>query len=126
MVRKPIVEQRKVLKMKKIEAIVREEKLGEIKDALEKMGVYSMTVFDVKGRGSQRGISLQWRAGEYRVDFLPKKMIMLVVKESNVQQVVDIICEYGSTFHAGDGKIFISTIDEVIRIRTREVGENIL
>lgn len=112
--------------MKKIEAIVREEKLDEIKEAFENIDIYGMTVVDVKGRGSQRGISLQWRAGEYRVDFLPKKMIILVIKDDDVQRVVNIICEKGSTSQAGDGKIFISTIDEVVRIRTRETGEEVL
>lgn len=112
--------------MKKIEAIIREEKLGEVKEALEKLNIFGMTVFDVKGRGSQRGISLQWRVGEYRVDFLPKKLIMLVVKDSECQAVVDTICDISGSGAAGDGKIFISTIDEVVRVRTKESGENVL
>jgi nitrogen regulatory protein P-II 1 len=112
--------------MKKIEAIIREEKLQGIKTALEELNIFGMTVCDVKGRGKQRGVSLQWRVGEYRIDFLPKKMIMLVVKDSECEKVVDIICEIGNSGAAGDGKIFISTIDEVIKVRTRENGEKAL
>jgi nitrogen regulatory protein P-II 1 len=109
--------------MKKIEAIIREEKLQEIRVALEEAGFMSMTVFDVKGRGAQGGVSLQWRVGEYRIELLPKKMIMLVVKDQDSTKVVDIICKISKSGAAGDGKIFISTIDEVIRIRTEESGE---
>ncbi|HBE79106.1 MAG TPA: P-II family nitrogen regulator [Firmicutes bacterium] len=109
--------------MKKIEAIIREEKLQDIRVALEEQGFGSMTVYDVKGRGAQGGITLQWRVGEYRIDFLPKKLIMLVVKEDQVKEVTDTICRICKTGAAGDGKIFISTIDEVIRIRTEESGE---
>ncbi len=112
--------------MKKIEAIIREEKLGEVKEALEKLNIFGMTVFDVKGRGSQRGISLQWRVGEYRVDFLPKKLVMMVVKDEECAPVIDTICAISGSGAAGDGKIFISTIDEVIRVRTRETGETAL
>ncbi len=112
--------------MKKIEAIIREEKLQEVRAALEEAGFIGMTVFDVKGRGAQGGISLQWRVGDYRIDLLPKKMIMLVVKDQDSQQVIDIICKTSKTGAAGDGKIFISTIDEVIRVRTDENGETAL
>jgi nitrogen regulatory protein P-II 1 len=112
--------------MKKIEAIIREEKLQEIRMALEEAGFMSMTVYDVKGRGAQGGISLQWRVGDYRIELLPKKMIMLVVKDKDYQKVVDTICEISKSGTAGDGKIFISTIDEVIRVRTEESGETAL
>ncbi len=112
--------------MKKIEAIIREEKLNEVKVALEKINIFGMTVFDVKGRGGQRGIALQWRVGEYHVDFLPKKLIMMVVKDEVCQKIVDIICEISSSGNAGDGKIFISTVDEVVRVRTKESGETAL
>ena len=112
--------------MKKIEAIIREEKLQEIRIALEEAGFVGMTVFDVKGRGAQGGISLQWRVGDYRIDLLPKKMIMLVVKDQDCKKVTDIICKVGQSGAAGDGKIFISTIDEVIRVRTEECGEKAL
>lgn len=112
--------------MKKIEAVIREEKLQDIRAALEEMSIYGMTVSDVKGRGKQRGVSLQWRVGEYRIDFLPKKMIMLVVKDEDCQKVIDTICQISDSGVAGDGKIFISTIDEVIKVRTREKGEKAL
>jgi nitrogen regulatory protein P-II 1 len=109
--------------MKKIEAIIREEKLPEIRTTLEEQGFKGMTVYDVKGRGAQGGISLQWRVGDYRIDLLPKKMIVVVVKDQDYQKVVDIICKIGRSGSAGDGKIFVSTIDEVIRVRTEEYGE---
>jgi nitrogen regulatory protein P-II 1 len=109
--------------MKKIEAIVREEKIHEIRIALEEQGFRSMTVFDVKGRGAQGGISLQWRVGDYRIELLPKKMLMLVVKETEYRKVVDTICRICKSGAAGDGKIFVSTVDEVIRVRTEEKGE---
>lgn len=109
--------------MKKIEAIVREEKLHEIRIALEEIGFSSMTVLDVKGRGAQGGISLQWRVGDYRVELLPKKMIIMVVKDSEYRKIVDTICKVCKSGAAGDGKIFVSTVDEVIRVRTEENGE---
>ena len=112
--------------MKKIEAIVREEKLEEIRDALEAQGIVGMTVFDVKGRGAQGGLSLQWRVGEYRIDFLPKKLIMLVVTDQDVQKAVDILCAVCQSGAAGDGKIIVSPVDQVIRIRTKETGETAL
>jgi nitrogen regulatory protein P-II 1 len=112
--------------MKKIEAIIREEKLGAVKDAIEKIGISGMTVIDVKGRGAQRGISLQWRAGEYRIEFLPKKMLILVVKDSESKKVVKAICEAAGSDSVGDGKIFITPIEDVIRIRTGESGEKAL
>ncbi len=112
--------------MKKIEAIIREEKFQEVRTALEEAGFIGMTVFDVKGRGAQGGISLQWRVGDYRIDLLPKKLVVMVVKDQDYQQVVDIICKTSKTGAAGDGKIFISTIDEVIRVRTEESGETVL
>jgi nitrogen regulatory protein P-II 1 len=112
--------------MKKIEAIIREEKLPEVKEALEAMGIFGMTVCDVKGRGKQKGISLQWRAGEYRIEFLPKKLIIMVVKDEVYRKAVDTICGICSTGNAGDGKIFVTHIDEAITIRTRESGEKTL
>ena len=112
--------------MKKIEAVIREEKLQEIRLALEEQGLMGLTVFDVKGRGAQGGISLQWRVGDYRIELLPKKLIMLVVKDDDCQKIVDTICRIGQSGSAGDGKIFISTVDEVIRVRTGETGETVL
>lgn len=112
--------------MKKIEAIIREEKLQEIRVALEEAGLIGITVSDVKGRGAQGGIALQWRVGDYRIELLPKKMIMLVVPDEAAQKAVDIILKINKTGESGDGKIFISTIDEVIRVRTGETGAKAL
>jgi nitrogen regulatory protein P-II 1 len=112
--------------MKKIEAIIREEKLSEVKEGLEAIEMFGMTVCDVKGRGKQKGIALQWRAGEYRIEFLPKKLIIMVVNDDDYQKTVDTICEICGTGNAGDGKLFVTHIDEAITIRTRESGEKTL
>jgi nitrogen regulatory protein P-II 1 len=108
--------------MKKIEAIVREEKFHPIKIALEEKGFISMTVSDVFGRGKQKGVSLKWRAGEHRVEFLPKKKIEIVVEDGDSPMVIDTICEKGRTGAMGDGKIFITPLEDVIRVRTGDVG----
>jgi len=108
--------------MKKIEAIVREDRFHLIKIALEEKGFVSMTVSDVIGRGKQKGVSLKWRVGEHRIDFLPKKKIEIVVEDKDCKIVVDTICERGRTGAVGDGKIFILPVEEVVRIRTGEAG----
>jgi nitrogen regulatory protein P-II 1 len=108
--------------LKKIEAIVREDRFHLIKIALEQKGFISMTVSDVIGRGKQRGVSLKWRVGEHRVEFLPKKKIEIVVEDKDCQTVVDTICERGRTGAVGDGKIFILPVEQVFRIRTGESG----
>ena len=108
--------------MKKIEAIIRIEKLEEVRVALDKEGFIGMTVTEVKGRGSQKGITLEWRAGEYRVEFLPKLKLELVVDEFDVERAVKCIIESARTGKTGDGKIFISPVDNVIRVRTGERG----
>jgi nitrogen regulatory protein P-II 1 len=108
--------------MKKIEAIIREEKFHLIKIALEEKGFISMTVSDVIGRGKQKGVSLKWRVGEHRIEFLPKKRIEIVVDDKDCQIVVDTICEKGKTGLVGDGKIFVMPVEDVIRIRTGERG----
>jgi len=108
--------------MKKIEAIVREERFHLIKIALEEKGLISMTVSDVIGRGKQKGVALKWRVGEHRIEFLPKKKIEIVVEDKDCQMVVDTICEKGRTGSMGDGKIFILPVEEVVRIRTGERG----
>ncbi len=110
--------------MKKVEAIIRPEKLDIVKDILEKQGFPGMTISDVTGRGRQKGITLQWRAGEYRVDFLPKVKIEIVVDDKDVDKVVDAILEAAPMQKVGDGKIFVSTIEEIIRIRTGERGKD--
>ncbi len=108
--------------MKKIEAIVREDRFHLIKIALEEKGFISMTVSDVIGRGKQKGVSLKWRAGEHRIEFLPKKKLEIVVDDKDCQTVVDSILERGKTGAVGDGKIFILPVEEVVRVRTGETG----
>jgi nitrogen regulatory protein P-II 1 len=108
--------------MKKIEAIVREERFHLIKIALEEKGFISMTVSDVIGRGKQKGVSLKWRVGEHRIEFLPKKRIEMIVEDKDCQVIVETICEKGRTGSVGDGKIFILPVEDVIRIRTGERG----
>jgi nitrogen regulatory protein P-II 1 len=113
-----------VTEMKKIEAIIRPEKLEDVRKALEKAGFPGMTVSEVKGRGRQGGITLQWRAGEYRVEFLPKVKLEIVVEDNDVGQVVDIICDAAATGKIGDGKIFILPVEDVVRVRTKERGKD--
>ncbi|MBM2831453.1 MAG: Nitrogen regulatory protein [Dehalococcoidia bacterium] len=108
--------------MKKIEAIIREEKLDDVKSALEAKGFLGMTVTEVSGRGRQKGIRLQWRVGSYQVDLLPKLKLEVVVDDKDSESVVDAICETACTGKAGDGKIFIYPMAEVVRVRTRERG----
>ena len=112
--------------MKKIEAIIQPEKLEPVKLALEEMGIISMTVSEVSGRGSQKGISLQWRAGEYRVDLLPKIKVELVVDNTICDAAVSIICRTAKTGNVGDGKIFVIPVENAVRVRTGEEGEKIL
>jgi nitrogen regulatory protein P-II 1 len=109
--------------MKKIEAIIREDRFHLIKIALEEKGFISMTVSDIMGRGKQKGVSLKWRVGEHRIEFLPKKKIEIVVEDKDCPTVVDIICERARTGSVGDGKIFVLPVEEVIRVRTGERGE---
>lgn len=111
---------------RKIEAIIRVEKLEDIRIALEKKGFIGMTVTEVKGRGTQKGILLEWRAGEYRVEFLSKLKIELVVDEKDVDNVVSAIESVSRSGKAGDGKIFIYPCEEVIRVRTGERGKSAL
>lgn len=112
--------------MKKIEAIIRPEKLEPVRAALEEKGISGMTVIDVKGRGRQKGVVLRWRAGSYKVSFLPKVKLEIVVADEDVDKVLQVICDVAKTGRIGDGKIFISTIDDAIRVRTKERGENAL
>jgi len=112
--------------MKKIEAVIRSEKLEDLREALDAKGFSAMTVTEVKGRGTQKGITLEWRVGEYRVEFIPKIKVELVVDDQNAEKVVAVILSVCSTGKIGDGKIFISPVEEVIRIRTREKGNGAL
>jgi len=97
-----------------------------VKAALEKIGIVGMTVTEVSGRGRQKGIALQWRAGEYRVDFLPKLKLEIVVKDEDVDKVVRIMARSAWTGKVGDGKIFVFLVKKAIRIRTGESGEKAL
>ncbi|OGH96409.1 MAG: transcriptional regulator [Candidatus Melainabacteria bacterium GWA2_34_9] len=109
--------------MKKIDAIIKPFKLDEVKNALNDIGVQGMTVTEVKGFGRQKGIVEVYRGAEYHIQFIPKVKLEIVVNDDIVEQVVQIIQEKAQTGEIGDGKIFISPIEETIRIRTGERGE---
>jgi len=108
--------------MKKIEAIVRQEKLEEVRMALDDLGFVGMTVTEVRGRGRQKGIVQQWRGREYRIDLLPKMKVEVVVPREGVEKAVAAIVEAAKTGKVGDGKIFISPVEDVVRVRTGERG----
>ena len=110
--------------MKKIEAIIREEKLDAVKKALEEKSYFGMTVSEVVGRGKQKGISLQWRVGEYRIDLLPKLKLELVVLDEDVDVAIDAIVRNARTGEAGDGKIFVLPVEHSVRVRTGDRDEN--
>jgi len=110
--------------MKKIEAIIKPFKLEEVKDALHEIGVAGMTVSEVKGFGRQKGHTEIYRGSEYTVDFLPKIKIELVVGDEKAAEAVTAIIKAAKTGKIGDGKIFVSPVDEAIRIRTEEKGES--
>jgi nitrogen regulatory protein P-II 1 len=112
--------------MKKIEAIVRHFKLEEIKDALTEIGVQGMTVSEVRGFGRQKGQKEQYRGAEYTVDFLPKAKMEIVVSEDQLKLVIDTILRTARTGQIGDGKLFITDLSEMIRIRTGETGNQAL
>jgi nitrogen regulatory protein P-II 1 len=109
--------------MKKIEAIIREEKLDAVKKALEEKSYFGITVSEVSGRGKQKGITLQWRAGEYRVDLLPKIKIEVVVLDEDVTEAIDAIVINARTGETGDGKIFVTPVETVVRVRTGDRNE---
>jgi nitrogen regulatory protein P-II 1 len=106
--------------MKKIEAVIKPFKLEDVKDALAEIGITGMTVSEVKGYGRQKGHSELYRGAEYVVDFLPKVKMEMVVDDDQVDQVVNTVVEAARTGKIGDGKIFVSDIDKIIRIRTGE------
>ncbi len=108
--------------MKKIEAIIKPFKLDEVKAALGEVGIQGMTVIEVKGFGRQKGHTESYRGSEYTLDFLPKVKIEVVVEDSHLQAAMDAIVNAARTGKIGDGKLFISTLDEVVRIRTAEKG----
>jgi nitrogen regulatory protein P-II 1 len=110
--------------MKKIEAIIREEKLDAVRKALEDNGYFGMTVTEVCGRGRQKGISLQWRVGEYRVDLLPKLKVEVVVIDEDAVKMLNVIANNARTGEMGDGKIFVYQVENAVRVRTGEHGVN--
>jgi len=110
-------------RMKKIEAIIKPFKLEEVKDALSDVGIEGMTVTEVKGFGRQKGHTEIYRGSEYTVDFLPKIKLELVIGDAQVTAAVGAIIKAAKTGKIGDGKIFVSTVEEAVRIRTEEKGE---
>jgi nitrogen regulatory protein P-II 1 len=110
--------------MKKVEAIIKPFKLDEVKEALHEVGIQGITVTEAKGFGRQKGHTELYRGAEYVVDFLPKVKIEVVMEDSMVERAVEAIQQAAHTGRIGDGKIFVSTIDEAIRIRTGEKGKD--
>ena len=110
--------------MKKIEAIIKPFKLDEVKDALAKANIQGMTVSEVRGFGRQKGHSEMYRGAEYKVDFLPKLKLEILVDDADVVRAVDVIVEAAKTGKIGDGKIFVLPVDDAIRIRTGERGSS--
>ncbi|MDR0666059.1 MAG: P-II family nitrogen regulator [Campylobacteraceae bacterium] len=110
--------------MKKVEAIIKPFKLDDVKDALNELEISGMTVSEVKGYGRQQGHSELYRGAEYIVDFLPKIKIEVIVKDDDLKAVTDAIAKAAKTGKIGDGKIFVSAVEEVVRIRTEENGED--
>jgi nitrogen regulatory protein P-II 1 len=108
--------------MKKIEAIIKPFKLEEVKEALAEVGVQGMTVTEVKGFGRQKGHTEIYRGSEYTVDFLPKVKIEIIVDDDQADSVAEVIVKSANTGKIGDGKVFISSVDQAIRIRTGETG----
>lgn len=112
--------------MKKIEAIVRPFKLEEVKEALVEEGVRGLTISEVRGYGRQKGHTETYRGSEYRIEFVPKIKIEVIVGDSQVEKIVDAILKAGKTGQVGDGKIFIYNVEDVVRIRTGESGKDAL
>ncbi len=112
--------------MKKIEAYIKPFKIDEVKESLMEIGVGGMTVTEVKGFGRQKGHTELYRGSEYQVDFLPKVKIEVVIKKEDVERVVDAIVKAAKTGQIGDGKIFVMDVEDAVRIRTGESGEEVL
>jgi len=112
--------------MKKIEAIIKPFKLEEVKDALTEVGIYGMTVTEVRGYGRQKGQKESYRGAEYTVEFVPKTKIEVVVADNLTEKVVETILRTAKTGSIGDGKIFVTSLGDAVRIRTGETGERAL
>jgi nitrogen regulatory protein P-II 1 len=111
---------------KKIEAILREEALDPVKDALKAIGIVGMNVFEVRGHGRQGGIELAWRGTTYQMDLIPKYQLNIVLSDHNVEKAIDAIIGAARTGKEGDGIIFIYPVDDVVRVRTGERGREAL
>ena len=110
--------------LKKIEAIIREDKANDVKDALEKIGIMGMNMFEIRGHGRQGGIQLLGRAGAYQVNMLTKIQINIVLSDRNLEETIQTILDAAYTGEPGDGILFVYPVDEVIRVRTRERGQD--
>jgi nitrogen regulatory protein P-II 1 len=111
---------------KKIEALIREEKLDDVKKALKEIGIVGMNVSEIRGHGRQGGITLAGRSGTYQVDLLPRLQLNIVLSDHNVERTIETICKAVGTGKIGDGLIFVYPVEEVIRIRTGERGHDAL
>ncbi len=109
---------------RKIEAIIREEALDQVKDALHDIGIIGMNVFEIRGHGRQGGIPLSWRGTSYKMDLIPKVQLNIVLSENNVQKTIDTIIKAARTGSEGDGIIFVYPVEDVVRIRTGERGHD--
>jgi nitrogen regulatory protein P-II 1 len=112
--------------MKKIEAIIRPEKVDEVRRAIEAAGYPGITITQVEGHGKQKGVTRQWRGEVYKVDLLPKTKLEIVASDKDQERILAAISKVAGTSSVGDGKIFVSHIDEAVRIRTGERGEKAL
>jgi nitrogen regulatory protein P-II 1 len=108
--------------LKQIEAVIRPQRLSALVEAVDTLGYRGLTVRSVTGQGIQGGVAQQWRREEYRVDLLPKVSVMMVVQDSDAEDLIDVIVKATRTDRIGGGKIFVTPIDEVIRVRTGETG----
>jgi nitrogen regulatory protein P-II 1 len=107
---------------RKIEAIIREDALDPVKDALHEIGIVGMNVFEIRGHGRQGGIELSWRGTSYRMDLIPKIQVNIVLSEENVEKTIDTIIRAARTGNPGDGIIFVYPVEDIVRIRTGERG----
>ncbi len=110
--------------LKKIEAIIREDKVNDVVDALGEIGIVGLNMFEVRGHGRQGGIQLVGRAGTYQVNMLPKIQMNIVLSDRNLEAAIDVILNAASTGNPGDGLIFVYNVEEAIRVRTRERGQD--
>jgi nitrogen regulatory protein P-II 1 len=109
--------------LKKVEAIIREDKLTDVKEALRQIGIVGLNIFEIRGHGRQGGISLTGRSGAYQVDMLTKIQVNIILSEHNLEDTIEAILDAAATGEPGDGLIFVYPVEEAIRIRTRERGQ---